>query len=671
MPIFQPENRLGVSRLWHPFGLLVLLLSATGSSHAADAAAPPAADEALSDEDVGPPVATGLPPPGDVSGVQKPPDTTVGLLSEPTDIETPSWGIPPLPWRGALTISGMTTMPAYAASSTSLVEGFSLSGSSYVWQPWFLKLNGSMFLGQSQSSSGGGSGTSGSQNVGFNGNLLSASRFPFGFNAGMSKSASEQNTDAGGAAVTEVQTTSLGLTQGYAPISRGYQTNWNYNLTTSQGSSTSNGASQSTFGTTSQNFAGAVAVPLFTENPQSVSFGGGFGNTRNDGANAGSDSANLGGSHSIYLEDYVMSISTTALMNSTRLHTPDENVRSSVNNIASSMDWIPSDDYPLSIGSGLGFFNSKSEAASQQSSVNTVNTNVSARYPWGERWTFNGRFDANQATLDGNGSENKTALTSLSGGANWSGEGYQSKLSEWAYSLSYGANGSFGYTSIRATDSSSAETNANAGANIGQNFSRVYLDSDRSPIMLAISQGYGAGYGSSTGEATQTLNHAISASWAPTSESSSRQFSASATDGRSIGGATSNGFQQVSLGAAYQTMTSVYSTLSSQANLMYSRQEGAAGGRQTMSGNAGAQYSHARFANVSGLNYSARYTLMARENDSNSRGNFAIEHLVSQSWSWRYGLLGWQVGHSLSTIGEGGVDQTLTFSISRDFSGVL
>lgn len=672
MPTIQPANRLGVSHGGGATCLLWLLLSVAGPGHAQNGPdSPPVADEAISDDDGGPEPLTGAPHSGDTGVMLTPSAATTKPLPDSGDAESPVWGIPPLPWRGALTLSAISTMPAYAPSSTSMVEGLSLSGSSYVWQPWFLKLNGSMFLGLSQDQSGGSSGKTESQNFGFGGNLLQSSRFPFGFTGAMSKVATERSAETGDHFRTEMQTTSLGLTQGYAPLSRGYQTSWNYNLMRSEGRQSDNGRVEDSLGTTSQNFGGSVAIPLFTENPQSLNFGGGVSSTRNNQAGARSDALNFGASHGIYLEDYVMTISSTALMSSTRLMTKDENTRSSVSNVASGMEWVPSDDYPLTIGAGLGFFNSKAEAASQRSSVATVNANLVARYPLDEYWSFNGRYDANQATTSGNEAENKTIFHSLSGGVNWSGKQYQSKLKNWGYSLSYGASGGLAYTSLQGANMTSVETSVTGGANIGHSLSRAYLDFDKAPVTLALSQGYGMSFLAATGDVAQTLNHSVSASWAPSSDSSSRQFNASASDGRAIGGSAKNAFQQVSLGMAYQAMISVYSSLSASASLGYSRQEGESGGRQTMSGTVGAQYSHGRFANVSGLNYSARYNLITRENQANSDGDYSFEHLVAQAWSWRYGLLGWQVNHSLSTIGEGGVDQVLTLSVTRDFSGVL
>lgn len=672
MSLFHSANRLGATYGGWSTGLLWLLLSVAGPGYAQNgSASPPVADEALGDEDDGKASVTGALPPREVGFILKPPVVTDKPLPDSGDAESLIWGIPPLPWRGALIISALNTMPAYAPSSLSMVEGFSLSGSSYVWQPWFLKLNGSMFLGMSQDQSAGSTGKTESQNFGFGGNLLPSSRFPFGFAGAMSKVATERSADTGDHFRTEMQTTSLGLTQGYAPLSRGYQTSWSYNLMRSDGRQIDNGRAANSLGTTSQNFSGTVAIPLFTENPQSLNFGGGFGSTRNSQAGARSDASNFGASHGIYLEDYVMTISTTAQTSSTHLLTKDENTRSSVSNVASGMEWVPSDDYPLTIGAGLGVFNSKAEAASQSSSVATVNANLAARYPLNEYWSFNGRYDANQATTAGNEVVNKTIFHSLSGGVNWSGKQYQSKLKDWGYSLSYGASGGLGYSSRQVADMTSAETNVTGGANIGHSFSRAYLDFDKAPVMLAVSQGYGVSFIAANGDVAQTLNHSINSSWAPGSESSTRQFNASASDSRTIGGSAKNAFQQLSLGMTYQAMINVYSSLSASAGLGYSRQEGEAGGRQATSGSIGAQYSHGRFANVSGLNYSARYNLIIRENQSNSDGSYSLEHLVSQAWSWRYGLLGWQVNHSLSTIGEGGVDQVLTLSVTRDFSGVL
>lgn len=651
--------------------LVVLLFPPSGFAEDQIVNTGPVADDLLDEEGLDAPVV--VPPdarsePASQSG---PPAVVGSAASALADTGSLRWEIPPIPWRASLTLSGGSSIPSEGASSTTLSQYFTASGGSYVWQPWFLKLNGAMSVSRSEDQSNDSSGESNSLTFGGGGVLLPATRYPFSFNGSLSKSGAKSTPDSGGGVTTESISNSIGLMQIYTPLSGGYSTTWTYNRLGLEGSSTAGNDSQDQLRVVSQNWGLSVAIPLRTENPQSLNFNTDFRTTENQPARAESRAGSLNVAHSIYLEDYVMTVSSNIAANATRETTASQNTRSSVSNIFSGLDWVPSDDYPLTIGGSLGLFNSKTGTGAGEFSVSTINGTGSARYPLDKQWTFLGQFNTAKTSTQGGGEGAESTLYALFGSANWSGEGVRAKWQAWDYSLGYGAQSGFTYLSVsQSRAASSAESRLTGSMNFGQGLGRSYPMAEGSPIVVAVSQAYSASAGTQSEEISQTLDHSATASWSPSTATARKQFSVSVSDGRSFGGASQT-YQQASGNALYQTELSPYSSLSGTAGLNYSKQGGSTSSRKVLGANTGARYSHLRFANVSGLSYEARYDLIVRQFAEDS-SVYQLEHMFSQGWSWRFGLLGWRIDHTMSKFGDqSGISQSLYLSVVRDFSGVL
>lgn len=576
--------------------------------------------------------------------------------------EVPRWSLPPTPWRAALTFSGMAAESATGASATSMREQLTASGNSYVWQPWFLKLIGSTSLFQSQE----GAGKSSGQSFGLSGNLLPVSRFPFSFSGNVASSDSRQ-----GDAQSEIRNTSLGLSQGYTPPNRAYTSSMYYNWLSAGGqvSSGSGGATPS-IRTSAQNAGISVAVPLFTENPQSVNFSAALGRTNNSLGQASGGNGSMSGDHAIYLEDYVMNIATNFMANMVRVTADGQSARSATSSLSTTMSWIPSDDYPLDIGANAAIFNNKTEVAGLAGQGSSSSAAGTARYRLDSHWDFSFMAYVNQFKSEANGAADERQVHSLSGSVNWGADGYKTKLSEWDYSFGMGGGVGFGYFGASGSSGDNGDSQGSLRFTLSQAVSRSYINGSTSPIFVSISQSYGGGVDGVGGGGHHSLSHSLAADWSPSTESASKSFFASVSDGRSFVKTGGTAYQQARLGARYQTATSVYSVLSADISGAYSSQQGSQGGRSVAGMNAGTNYSHARFGNISGLYYAARYSLSAQKQVEAGAG-YLLTHNFDQSWSWRYGLLGWQVNHSVHSEPNMGVAQSLTFSVVRDFSGVL
>jgi hypothetical protein len=411
-----------------------------------------------------------------------------------------------------------------------------------------------------------------------------------------------------------------------------------------------------------------VAVPIKTQDPQSLTFSSGFSTTDNKGAGASSQSGSLAAAHSIYLEDYVLTLSTNVLANLTDVTTVDQRNRSSFSNLTSNLDWVPSDDYPLTIGASAGYFRTKTGLGPDLFDVTSTSITGTARYPLNKNWNFDGQTRLVQSSTQSLGLQTDNQAFSLGASASWSGDGTQTKWRDWDYYLSYGAGTGLGYSTSSGATDGGPEVNVSGALSLGQGLSRQYPYSEGTPIRVNLTQAYGSSLTSGGDGVQQSINHSASLNWQSLAAVAIRKnLSASISDGRNFG-ATSQNFQQVSGNALLQADTGPYSTLSGAGGLTYSNQGGATGSRQVFSANASARFTHARFANVPGLSYDARYDLILREG---AGAKVNLEHVVNQGWSWRFGLLGWRVDHTVSKVGKEGVSQSIFVSVVRDFSGVL
>jgi len=455
----------------------------------------------------------------------------------------------------------------------------------------------------------------------------------------------------------------------FVPLDRSFTSTWNYNWMNTDGSFGSAGSSQGGFRSNTQSLGVNITVPIVSEDPQSLNFNTNVSATKTSDQ-VETQVGNLNAAHSIYLQDYVMTISTNLLADSNSVAKAGVETKNTVINAYSSMDWVPSDDYPLTVGGGLGGFNTTSETGGGQYSVTNVNGRFYARYPLDKNWTFDGRLDAVQLSSQGSNGAFDSSTYGVSGAANWQGDGMRSKLGDWSYSNSYGTGAGYFYSSTAYPGGSNTSSSMSADLRLNQGIARSFPTAGGSPVSLSIDEGYSSrAQGGVSGGMYHALTHNLSVNWSPSTNFVTKQFSATVNDGRSWGTST-DVYQAVTGDASVQYFASAYSTVGGSARLMFSRQTGTFGGREMATGNAGARYTHSRFAGVSALNYSARYDVFIRDDPSQDSRSSGLEHWLSQTWSWRYGLLGWQADYTITKFGPA-MDQTVTLSVVRDFSGVL
>lgn len=588
------------------------------------------------------------------------------------EVEDLRWAMPPMPWRAKLGLGASTMRSGPGFSSTSFSNNFSASTSSYLWQPWFIGLGGNLSISQSDSSDDGGKVRGNSFTGALSADVLPRSRFPATLSLGYGTTSS-----AGKNGSSNADYQNFNWNQRYTPIDRGYNADWQY--------------AWNSFGldgkrTEFNRFGGTLAVGLVTEAPQSLRFNTTLSNTKSPDGGAGSNAGVLAAEHSIYLEDYVMSVSTNASISRDEVRTSGQGSAISQLQMATSMDWIPSDDYPLRINAGARYYdlgmNTQGESVSSKSRLNTADVRASASYPHNKNWDFSMSSNALVTRFDAIGVVSQSSVYTLNVGANWRGDGVAHKFDDWLYVLSYGSSVAVGYIGYEGDTASQSGTTGNWSSNLGNSFSRNYpVEGHRNPISLSLTQSVGVieGFGSSARElsqSNQSLNHLANARWSPGGDGrslTSIQFGFS--DGRGFG--DSNSFHQsVSGSVEKQWLLESYQSLSGSVSLGLSQQgvSGASDGWKG-SGSVNVAYAHARFADVNGLQYSLNYSaaLRAYETVINSRVNteWGLDHLLSQSWSWRFGLLSWKLTNTNSLSPTSDFSSSLWLMVTRDFGGVL
>lgn len=590
-----------------------------------------------------------------------------------------SWGMPPIPWRGSLVVNGSRTFPEEGSGATNFSEQFSATGSSYVWQPWFLRVNGNLNAGLSQLRDASSRQDSRTWTTGLGGQFLPGTRTPFNANISHSGSSTESKS-ASGTTQSDASTLNLGLSQAYSPLDGSFSSTFAYGYMKSDFTSASSAGATQNYATVAENFSGSIGIPIRSENPQSLGINGNLATTRNEQAAARTRTGNLNALHSLYLEDYVMNLSSDANVNINESTTGNTINKAVISQLGTAMDWVPSDDYPLTVNGSARLFDSQTTAGNTRSGVSAATLTGAAIYPLNRNWRFTSQASSafTQFTQAEGGGIRRQSHT-LGAGAAWSGDGLVFQRGAWGHNITYGAGSSV--TSSYNRDGSGAaesDTALSSNANAGQVFSRDIEVEGGKPVRVSLSEGYGVSAAATGSAPNHTLNHAVTVNWEATPRPDTRWvLNGSASDGRSFG-TTNQVYQQLSGIASADVTTSPYSSLTATGSSAFSRQMGSgSASRWSGSGNAGVRYTHSRFADVSGLIYQAQYNLTVREKLVTRPGGgltgdgFELEHIASQSWSWRLGLLGWKVDHSVTKFGSRGIGQSIFFSVTRDFSGVL
>lgn len=590
-----------------------------------------------------------------------------------TDEEAGAWSMPPMPWRAQLGLTRDERRGESGDMSGSFSKNLSGNASSYIWQPWFIGLNASLSLAQTETSSGQNKSTGDSLAGTVSANILPKTRFPATVTIGAG--ATENSSGSGSSKASFSQ---FAWSQRYAPESGGYTSQWQYG----RNSFGSDGGGRSVTNTLN----GTLGIRLESEAPQSLSFSTTLSDAKASATANGSEQGAINGAHSIYLEDYVMSISTTGLLSRNVQRVTDQQSSIDQVQLASSMDWVPSDDYPLRVSGGARFSQNQSktkQGATQGAlKLNTAGLDLAGSYPHDKNWSFSASSSVFSSFVETASEESNTTSFILNASTNWRGDGVDRRFGDWNYGVSYGAGLNAGYQQTSGGSGVAGMVSALSGS-VGQNLTRGYsVAGYKVPVALTLTESIGASQPVSSldgqiSQGTQSVTHGAMLAWTQDSDGLSQMtFQAAFSDGRNFG-ASKSSFQSVNGGVIANQIVSAYQSLGGNANIFFSQQgEGGSAGAWKGSASAGVTYEHSRFADVTGLLYTVNYRTNLREtetvsNTSEKQRKFDMDHFITQSWSWRLGLLSWKVANDNAISPAGRLTTSVWLTVTRDFGGVL
>lgn len=458
-----------------------------------------------------------------------------------------TWFLPPVRLGGNLSYSlRRDSSDGQQTSQNGLTATLNASTNTYIWQPWFARVNGSLGFTAAMDSSGNGEAAQRNKSVAVTGggqlSVLSQSRFPFEahFQRSDNRAFSDLSLDNGYASQR------YGFTQRYFRPEGDVSLGWERNTQTSAD--------------TGRDLQDSLQLRMAHRLEQhQLQLSGDRITNKHQKSGEQAAQGNLSLQHS-YAPDSTISVESLANISRSdyRLQQGSSNTR--LLQLSSNAFWRPT-DRPLTVNGGVRIFALETDRAGfggsdSASGARTLNTNANL----GVNYEFN-RFtrvnaNANVNLVDSNGITSTS--TSQSVGASYQPEAIE--LGPFRYSWGTSANASnqsSGHTSdrqltLQLSHSLSRSIRLDSGSTISMDASQGLSAAARSGATS------GAGPGSEQG-ATKQLTHSGSLSWDLAQQSGAALLRVSVSDSRALDG-NQEFFQLVNFQASSNLPTSNYSS---------------------------------------------------------------------------------------------------------------
>lgn len=514
----------------------------------------------------------------------------------------------PVRWRALLSDEYRLQQSADGSRSSGFVTSGNASAASYLFQPWFAQLRGSLGFVRSSASSGDAKDNTSFSLTGDAGvSLFPSSRFPF--DASFSVADSRASGEITG---SDFRTTRIMLRQGYRDLG-GAQYSARYERSMISGSNIGNDVLDVVEGTYTQRF-GAQSVEVSGNHSSNT---GGVNGTQ-------SDLTRVIGRHS-YAPTASLQVETLATYNQNDFEQTTASQRSAFSTrfvqVASFGNWRPvegeplfDENHPIVFTGGLRYSGIASDSGGVLSESQSASASAGVNYTIGPATRLSAAATATQAIA----STGTAGGLSTSQNVNLTHAPAPRPLGSFLYSwnLNGGASNSTGGGSGASAGSPAApSTRQSISAAGGHNLSRSFELAPRSNVTLTLGQNAGSNF--ATGGSTQNLSHSASAFWSLSGESSSQAYvSLSASDSRSFG-TTRGDFQLVNLQATRQAPIGPLSFWTANLTMQGSRQNlesslpgavASAPAGFNFSTTGSVTYQHLRFFGVPRLRFFAAYT---------------------------------------------------------------
>lgn len=493
-----------------------------------------------------------------------------------------SLGLAPLRWGGNLTDTFRWAKSDDGASSTNHFQGVVLRAASYIWQPWFARVGGTLNLSRGVAGSSEGDSDSTSQSVSGSGSLqvFPQSRFPFSLDYSVSDSRTESRI------TQETQNKRLGLRQEYRPLVGNARYFAKYDNSTMTSSTSADEDSVTSWQAGYSNAFANQTLGLDAQRTVSDEGGGGQGLLL--------DSYML--RHAWRVSESLNVDSNASMTESEFEGSASADSRSRYMQAYSTASWNPKQD--VYVTGSLRYFNLSNETGESSNEVQSLGGNATINYNYTRNLSFNGSLGL--TTTDTESGSNM--VSTQSGNVSYNHD----PLVFGNFSYNWGANG--GVSNQISSEDESA-TNYNAGAT--HTLNHRYQLNERSSLTSYVSESMSVRF-DQDGQSDQTLSHNAGVSYGVNlSEKLNGGASLSASDTRSFGEDRSDN-QNVSLQVNGTMQISNYSTASANFNVQWNRsgtEDAESDGLATWNATGSASYMHSRAFGVPRLRYSLLFNI--------------------------------------------------------------
>lgn len=573
------------------------------------------------------------------------------------------WERAPIAWRGLLSTSYSQTWADDAPSQRAWGKSAEFFGSSYVYAPWLVKLDGTLRASQFDVYGAAATGTR-SYGGDLRVSVFPVSRFPF------SASIANNVIEAGD---VKSSLTSYSLSQAYRPPSGAYAINGAYGRDIFR---VADGTSD-----VADRFTGGYTYNFTTEVPQSFETTWNASQSRPSSGVNRTQNFDVRGRHTASLyDDYGLTFDNEAAYRRGSFGgnpaVQDSGSAVTYGFAQSKVDWEPFVDLPLLIRSALRYTKTELTAGASSSFFENVGFETSTGYSFGRylRVTLGLRADYIRTQEESRSVYTYTARAD-SGYGQGAGGIKEFDILGFRYRLSYDANAGV-----------DANTEGNVAPFVGATLIQSLVRNFdvgfgmAAPLMFDFTQSYGAIWRDRL--QPRTLGNVLTLQWQGYKGPYMVGSKLVATDSQTYGVENAPWFQSLAWDNTARAQLSPASSISGGLNVSWSRQgvrEGAISdltdGRWLGNGRATVSYQNVRFLDVPRLRYTADYNnffspgLLA-DSFQSDLGGTRVGQTFTQRLQYAVGLLSLSASHSLS-YGNGSIAQALYFTLSRSLSGVL
>ena len=514
-----------------------------------------------------------------------------------------------------------------------------MSGTGFIWQPWFVTLGFGLSFGIAESNSN--TSTSGTSTTTYSGNVqftvFPQSRFPFIMSLSRTDSRLE-NTAASFQSDDHYINYRLFMSQTYYGVS-GYVARLAYDH---------NAFESNRSDSSSDNFSGSFRA---RKRHHRFNATANYSASERSSSDLKPSSGLLEGRHN-YAPGTELQV--TSLANYTRNDAGVADNRGLFQNVQanSNFSWRPI-DRPYTLNGGARVSASESGGGSK---TNNLATNIGTSY----RASRSLRLIAQASFSASETDSQQSVFSQVSANGSYTSQQYYVGRFNWNW------NGSAGLNNSTSSINDTTESIQNYSVSAGQNFSRPFTVGRTSTLNFAFTQSGNVSKTSELDDPSYGLGHGLSFGWSRRGLSSGTFSSLAFTDTRSFG-ITDSTFQQLLWQFTQRNALSRVSALSATATFQATQQDipETDTPNQPMTLNANITYTNSRTFGIYPLRFSSKWTYNKRFEDEQVSSQETMES--ENRFDYRIGLLTTNVTFRIMTTQGGTTTESLTFSITRAF----